>query len=254
MNFRFFALLLIALTASGCAALRPHGEEADLSVPENGFSTIVQQSRDPVARLTNPLYRANREIRTGEFGSPELALLLEKMREAMHRTAGIGISANQVGKNLQVFVIEAKPSNPRYKFLGEVPYQIFINPRITSASPERKNFWHGCLSAVGEKRGNVATFAWIEYSARNPDGSERHGRLEGLAAVIFQHEFRHMLGGTYLDHARDFFEQKELAQRVEAKEVEVFGPAPSDLPQLLEGYQVGESLKDYYSRAEMLRR
>src|SRR5690606_2320765 len=115
---------------------------------------------------------------------------IDSMYAVMLRAEGVGIAANQLGKRLQIFIIEAASDNPRYQVLGAVKKQIFLNPKITKVSAERKNFWHGCLSAEDKKRGNVATYEWIEYECVNPKGEVENGRLDGFAAVIFQHEFR----------------------------------------------------------------
>jgi hypothetical protein len=56
----------------------------------------------------------------------------------------------------------------------------------------------------------VATFKWIEYECQNEKGELRSGKLEGFAAVIFRHEFRHLMSGTYLDHAQQFVDKEEL--------------------------------------------
>ena len=170
------------------------------------------------------------------------------MYAVMVRTAGVGIASNQLGKSLQLFIIEAKPSNPRYKVLGPVEKQLFINPMITQTSTSRKNFWHGCLSANGENRGNVATYEWIEYRCQNEKGELITGRLEGFAAVIFQHEFRHMLGGTYLDHATHFLPKTELDQKLDSGELPFFDLASDSLPLLIEGYEIGETLEEYHAR------
>jgi peptide deformylase len=213
--------------------------------------TAVQHTRDPAARLSNVLYLPARAITAEEFRTPELSHLIEAMRALMHHTGGIGIAANQVGKRLQIFMIEAKPNNPRYQGLGEVPYQLFINPRIVAASAERRNFWHGCLSAVGEKRGNVATYEWIEVEAADEAGLVRRSRLEGLAAVIFQHELRHLLGGTYLDKATTLLTKEELDQKLDAKELNFFERADARLPLLIDDYRVGETLEEFYARVKI---
>lgn len=218
-------------------------------VPKEGFTAVVQQSREPEVRHENPLYLPNRRVEANEFQSEPLKRLLSAMYQTMQQTAGIGIAANQVGKNIQAFIIEAKPNNPRYKVLGPVPYAVFLNPRIVAASQERRNFWHACLSAVGEKRGNVATYEWIDIEAAGPDGQPIRARLNGLAAVIFQHEFRHMLGGTYLDRATTYLTKEEFDRGLERKEVPFFEPADERLPLLIADYRIGETLEDYYARA-----
>jgi len=231
----------------GCARVGTERERA-LVMEEKNLGEVVQHTRDPERRKQNVLYLPARRILADEFGGPELGHLIQEMHRVMTATAGIGIAANQVGKRLQVFMIEAHPTNPRYAGLGAVPFQVFINPRIVAASPERRNFWHGCLSAVGEPRGNVATYEWVEVAAADAEGHLRQEKLSGLAAVIFQHEFRHLLGGTYLDKAQVFYGKEELDHKLDAKELAFFDRADQALPLLIDDYRVGETLEAYYER------
>lgn len=219
-----------------------------LEIPKEGFKVVQHIPQDQTGRDNNTLYIAPRAITDSEFNSQELSVFIDSMYAVMVRTAGVGIASNQLGKRLQIFMIEAQPSNPRYKVLGPVEKQIFINPIITKTSKKRKNFWHGCLSADGEDRGNVATYEWIEYTCRNQKGEMQHGRLEGFAAVIFQHEFRHMLGGTYLDHANHFLPKEELDQRLDSEELPFFDVANDSLPLLIEGYEIGETIEEFHRR------
>lgn len=219
-----------------------------LEISEGGFSVVQHTSANEEGRVQNALYIEPREITEKEFNTPELSTYIDSMYAVMLRTAGVGIASNQLGKRLQIFMIEAKPSNPRYKVLGPVEKQIFINPVITKTSTTRKNFWHGCLSAHGENRGNVATYEWIEYRCQNQQGEVRTGRLEGFAAVIFQHEFRHMLGGTYLDHAKHFLSREVLSDKLDSGEVPFFDVASDTLPLLIEGYVLGTTIKEHHAR------
>lgn len=219
-----------------------------LKIPEEGFEVVQQIPIDAEGRDQNALYLAPRRIKAEEFKSPALDVYVDSMYAVMLRKSGVGIASNQLGKRLQIFIIEAKPDNPRYKVLGPVTKQVFINPKITKASQERKNFWHGCLSAHGKKRGNVATYEWIEYECQNQQGEVQHGRLDGFASVIFQHEFRHMLGGTYLDHAHHFLPKEELNQKLDGGELPFFDLANDTLPLLIEGYEMGETLETFHAR------
>jgi peptide deformylase len=215
---------------------------------------VVQHTRDPAARSKNPLYLPARRILPEEFGGAELTGIVDQLRAVMEEQGGIGIAANQIGLSLQIFLLEAKPNNPRYQVLGEVPYGVFINPRILAASEERRNFWHGCLSAAGEARGNVATYEWVEIEAAGLDGVVKNVRLESLASVIFQHELRHLLGGTYLDRARTLLAKEELDDRLAKGELPFFEPVGPELPLLIGDYRVGESLEVFYSRTAIGRR
>ncbi len=205
--FIYTIVLISALLQLGCS----EDESLTLKIPMEGFAVVQHISNESEGRDQNALYLEPRRIKHKEFNSSELNTLIDSMYTIMLRKAGVGIAANQLGKRLQIFIIEAKVDNPRYEVLGPVTKQVFINPRITTASKERKNFWHGCLSAQGEKRGNVATFEWIEYECQNQKGEIQRGRVDGFAAVIFQHEFRHLMSGTYLDHANHFLPKYDQA-------------------------------------------
>jgi len=239
--------LIFLLAGTGCASMKPEADPKSLAIAKAPLE-VVQQTENKRERRSNVLYLPNRPVNESEFGTPQLKNLVEEMHQTMVAKSGVGIAANQVGKNIQIFMIEARSDNPRYKVLGAVPLTVFINPRIVRASAEKNNFWHGCLSAVGKKRGNVATYDWIEVEGRDPDGHSIQTRLHGLAAVIFQHEFRHMLGGTYLDKAKEYVEKEELDMKVQAKELAFFAPASDDLPVLIDDYKIGETLEDFYRR------
>ncbi|MAD96355.1 MAG: peptide deformylase [Flavobacteriaceae bacterium] len=233
--------LLILLLGISCQS----DPSLSFEIPEEGFQVVQHLPKESKERQNNVLYLTPRPIKVKEFDSPELNRFIDSMYAVMLRTAGVGIAANQLGKRLQIFMIEAKVDNPRYQVLGPVEKQIFINPIITKVSEKRKNFWHGCLSAKGEKRGNVATFEWIEYECMNPDGSLRKGRLEGFGAVIFQHEYRHLMKGTYMDRANHFEERSALNQKIDSGELPFFEYAKDTLPLLIKGYELGKKLEDY---------
>jgi peptide deformylase len=222
-------------------------ESFTLNISKKGFEIIQHLPSNSEGRGQNPLYLFPRAIGKEEFNSTELNIFIDSMYTVMVKKSGVGIAANQLGKRLQIFIIEAKADNPRYKVLGPVQKQIFINPVITKVSAIKKNFWHGCLSARNEKRGNVATYEWIEYQCKNQKGEIQTGRLEGFAAVIFQHEFKHLMNGTYLDIAHQFLPKPELDQKIASGELPFFEIASDTLPLLINGYTVGQTLDDYHT-------
>jgi peptide deformylase len=237
----YTSILMTAILQTAYA----NDESLTLNIPKEGFVVVQHIPKDSLGRDQNALYLKLRQINQEEFNSPELNTFIDSMYSIMLKEEGVGIAANQLGKRLQIFIIEADNDNPRYKVLGAVEKQVFINPKITKVSTERKNFWHGCLSAQGEKRGNVATFEWIEYECQNQKGEIQRGRLEGFAAVIFQHEFRHLMSGTYLDHAHHFLSKEDLDQKLESGELPFFELANDTLPLLIDGYQLGKNLDEY---------
>lgn len=221
-----------------------------LDIQNDELEILQQIPKNQKGREKSALYLPPRRINEKEFNSSMLNELIDNMYKVMIKKSGVGIAANQLGKRLQVFIIEAKSDNPRYKILGPVQKQLFINPMITKVSTSKKNFWHGCLSAEGEKRGNVATYEWIEYQCQNEKGEIIRGRLEGFAAVIFQHEFRHLMNGTYLDVAKHFLSKTELDHEIEMKKTPFFEITSDTLPLLINGYIVGETLEKYHSKKQ----
>lgn len=57
---------------------------------------------DSVGRDQNALYLAPRRITESEFNSPELNTFIDTMNSEMMREEGVGIAANQLGKNTSV--------------------------------------------------------------------------------------------------------------------------------------------------------
>ena len=239
------ATLIASINLKKCDKM---DESFTLNIPKKGFEVLQHIPADKTGRDQNALYLPPRMIEKEEFNSTKLNTFIDSMYAVMVKNSGVGIAANQLGKKLQIFIIEAKADNSRYQVLGPVPKQTFINPIITKVSSNRKNFWHGCLSARDEKRGNVATYEWIEYQCQNQKGDIQTGRLDGFAAVIFQHEFKHMMNGTYMDVANQFLPKTELDQKIASGELPFFEIASDTLPLLINGYTIGKTLSEYNSK------
>jgi peptide deformylase len=241
----FICVFIIILSLPHCTSMK---SPLSLKLPKTGLPILQQLPTGDHLRTESPLYLPPRMIKEKEFDTKKLYQVIDSMYFIMQKKAGVGIAANQIGKRLQLFIIEAKADNPRYKVLGPVAKQVFINPRITNVSDNRMNFWHGCLSADGKDRGNVSTYEWIEYECRDEKGGTRRARLDGFAAVIFQHEFRHLLNGTYLDVAKEFLPKAELDEQIRMGKVPFFNRTDDSLPLLIGEYKIGESIVDYHYR------
>lgn len=228
---------------TSCQSYDDENEALTLKVSKDELEVLQHVPLGSAGREYNALYLAPRRIRDEEFNTTDLNELIDRMYAIMQSKSGVGIAANQIGKRLQLFIIEAKVDNPRYSVLGCVEKQVFINPIITQVSTLRKNFWHGCLSAHGERRGNLASFEWIDYECQNEKGEMQKGRLDGFAAVIFQHEFRHLMGGTYLDLSKQLLHRDILDAKIEEGELPFFEYVDETLPLLIEGYQLGSTIE-----------
>jgi peptide deformylase len=136
-----------------------------------------------------------------DFGAPELAALLQDMRDTMAHLNGAGLAAPQIGVGLRV-VIFGVHANPRYPQVEEVPDTVLINPVLTPLADEVEEGWEGCLSVPG-MRGWVPRFARLRYQ-----GFDEHGRpferdVEGFHARVVQHEVDHLDGVLYPMRIKD---------------------------------------------------
>lgn len=125
-----------------------------------------------------------------KFKKSEIRELVKTMRSAMQQAEGIGLSANQIGLDLKVFV--AKVEN---KF-----YAVF-NPEILHFSKEMAPAEEGCLSVPG-------VFGTVErpgkITLKGFDGNGRAIKIKawGLLARVFQHEIDHLNGKLFTDKAK----------------------------------------------------
>src|SRR3989344_5759400 len=75
--------------------------------------------------------------------TPEILAIIVEMRATMIEAKGVGLAANQIGKDLQIFVIDAKLAEEH-----KVP-DAYINPEMNEFSRDKDEMEEGCLSLPG---------------------------------------------------------------------------------------------------------
>jgi peptide deformylase len=136
-----------------------------------------------------------------DFGSPELAALLQDLRDTMAAENGAGLAAPQIGVPLQV-VIFGVEQNPRYPDAESVPYTELVNPVLTPLSTAVEEGWEGCLSVPG-LRGVVPRYQQLRYEGVDPLGRPIRREVSGFHARVVQHECDHLMGILYPMRMRD---------------------------------------------------
>ncbi|MBF0570727.1 MAG: peptide deformylase [Candidatus Omnitrophica bacterium] len=118
---------------------------------------------------------------------PVERMLIAAMFETMAACKGVGLAANQVGINEQIFVVDT----------GKEAF-VAINPKIlrTSGSDVMEE---GCLSVprvlVDVKRPKTI---WVEFT--DQENRRIRAELTGLVARVYQHEYDHLQGKLILDY------------------------------------------------------
>lgn len=121
----------------------------------------------------------------------EIRELVKTMRQTMKAAEGVGLSANQIGLNVSLFVAQVEN-----KF-----YAIF-NPKVVKRADGEMEAEEGCLS-VPEKYGMVPRAEKIWLEGQSPDGKKIKIKAWGFLARVFQHEVDHLNGKLFIDHARE---------------------------------------------------
>lgn len=105
----------------------------------------------------------------------------------MVESHGVGLAANQVGRDLAIFVIDAKLAEE-----NGAP-DAYINPEITENSREQMEMEEGCLS-IPEYWRQIKRAKKIKIKALDEDGCKVKLRAKGFLARVLQHEYDHLQG------------------------------------------------------------
>ena len=142
--------------------------------------------------------------------SKEVLDLAKELIKICKKTNGVGVSAPQVGKNIDLFIVWSKP-NKRYPKAPKFGPEVVINPKILSKSKVEEKEFEGCLSIPGI-RAKIVRHKEIEVSYTNLGGIIVKQKFSGFVARIFQHEFDHLQGILILDRAdsKEIYSEKEF--------------------------------------------
>lgn len=124
--------------------------------------------------------------KTFDFEEHNAKEICDALFEKMKELGGIGLSANQVGLDMRIFVFGDGEGLTRY----------IINPTIIDLGEESVSMKEGCLSLPGVylmvKRPTEVT---LQY--QNVEGEVVVEKFLDLAARVVLHEYDHMLGQNF---------------------------------------------------------
>ena len=139
--------------------------------------------------------------------TPEIKKLVADMFETMEANHGVGLAAQQIGRALQLTVIDvraAQKERPSTLELDGKPADIseimpltLINPLVTPVA-EKAEGSEGCLS-FPEIFGEINRPESVDVTALNEKGKPISFRCGGLLARAVQHETDHLNGILFID-------------------------------------------------------
>jgi len=135
--------------------------------------------------------------------------LVEDMFDTMYEEDGIGLAANQIGEDLNLFVIDISHYNE-----AENP-RVFINSKIIDKKGECLSV-EGCLSIPGiQVELKRSEFITLQYYSL--EGEQKKREFNGLLARAIQHEMDHLNGIFIVDRISDLV---KMQYKKDLKEIE----------------------------------
>lgn len=166
----------------------------------------------PTVQIGNPIIRKKCN-QVNNFTSPKVVKTIKDLADSMRKHELVGMAANQIGIDLQIFVTELRKTKIR-KSLKEIDYiRVFINPQIISYSKDQSVMYEGCGSLVNAQLfGQVKRHKTIKIKAFHENGKEFILVAKGLLARVIQHEYDHLQGIVCIDN---FINTNKIMERSE---------------------------------------
>ena len=150
----------------------------------------------PVYLYGHPVLRKEAQDLTKDY--PDLPKLIDDMYETMYHSEGVGLAAPQIGKSINLIVIDGSPLKENFPECENLKLTL-INPEleiIEDVEPVTRD--EGCLSLPGlsepVKRTEHVRLNWLDENFE-----EHEEEFSGFASRIIQHEMDHLFGKVYTD-------------------------------------------------------
>lgn len=147
----------------------------------------------PIYTYDHPVLR--RKLNLVDEVTDEIVRLTLDMFTTMKNADGIGLAANQVGRDVAITVIDIS---------GVEGYEdtrplTLINPVVDAFSEEEEPYEEGCLS-LPDLRADVTRPSQVQVRYYDLNMNEHVLEVGGLLARVMQHEIDHLNGIYFFDH------------------------------------------------------
>tara|TARA_B100000405_G_scaffold265537_1_gene202637 strand:- start:24 stop:575 length:552 start_codon:yes stop_codon:yes gene_type:complete len=140
-----------------------------------------------------------------------LDAVVDDMFDSMYEAEGIGLAANQVGIDLNLFIIDITHTEESEST------HIFINSSIIETGGDEELFQEGCLSLPGIAL-DVLRPEKVKLRYQTLDERWHEDEFEGLLARAIQHEMDHLNGVFIVDRVS---EVEKIQYQKELKDLEI---------------------------------
>ena len=140
-----------------------------------------------------------------------IGTIVDDMFDSMYEAEGIGLAANQVGINLNIFIIDishTEESDDSY---------VFVNSSIIESSSNKSSSSEGCLSLPNISL-DINRPEKIKLKYQTIDGKWCEDDFSGLLGRAIQHENDHVNGVMIIDRVSEI---EKIKHKTVLKELEV---------------------------------
>ena len=158
---------------------------------------VVKYGTESLRQPSKEVHKVSQKIKT----------LVQDLIDTMYSQNGVGLAAPQIGENVRVFVIDVSTGNEPLNPI------VFINPKIIKKSGACISH-EGCLS-FPEAYTDVRRYENVMVKALDSNGRSfvMEAKDGTLLARAIQHEFDHLDGILFIDHAINRFEAEEVLSK-----------------------------------------
>jgi peptide deformylase len=158
----------------------------------------------PIVAYGHPVLRkVAKDIKPDYPGLPKL---IDDMWETMYSSAGVGLAAPQINKDIRLFVVDTAQMFNGMKEQEKEDYpdapgikEVFINAHVVELDGEEWSYNEGCLS-IPKIREDIFRHETVTLEYVNADFEPQEKTFTGLSARVILHEYDHIEGKLFIDY------------------------------------------------------
>lgn len=158
----------------------------------------------PIVAYGHPVLR--KVAKDIEPDYPGLAKLIEDMWETMYASAGVGLAAPQINKDIRLFVVDTVQMFSGMKESERKEYPdspgikgVFINAHVMELNGDEWLYNEGCLS-IPKIREDILRHRVVALEYQDENFQSHQRIFQGLTARVILHEYDHLDGKLFIDH------------------------------------------------------
>ncbi len=136
----------------------------------------------------------------------DLVRLAADMVATMHDARGIGLAAQQIGRAIQLCVVDMRETDRDFSWVldgAQAPLELIMplvlaNPKVELLPSAKTSYEEGCLS-FPEIRGDISRPDLVRVTFQDAQGTPHTLTCNGLFGRCIQHEVDHLNGTLFID-------------------------------------------------------